>query len=57
MIVGQNVDAIKAGRTFPATQHLPEGHPDKVSRLECCGLLKKDALANTLERRLAPPKA
>lgn len=48
MIVGQNVDAIKAGRTFPATQHLPEGHPDKVSRLECCGLLKKDALANTL---------
>lgn len=48
MIVGQNVDAIKAGKTFPATQHLPEGHPDKISRLQCCGLLKKDALANTL---------
>ncbi|HMU96265.1 MAG TPA: sulfate adenylyltransferase subunit CysD [Elusimicrobiota bacterium] len=48
MVVGQNVDVIKSGRTFPATQHLPEGHPDKVSRQECCGLLKKDALTNTL---------
>ncbi len=48
MLVGQNVEAIKAGRTFPATQNLPEGHPDKVSRQACCGLLKKDALANTL---------
>src|ERR1700710_2731948 len=40
MIVGQNEAALKAGRTFPATLNLPEGDPNKVSRLDCCGLLK-----------------
>src|SRR5438552_10770771 len=48
MIVGQNQEALKAGTTFPLTQNLPEGDPRKVSRLDCCGLLKKDALAHTL---------
>jgi sulfate adenylyltransferase subunit 2 len=48
MVVGQNEPALKAGRTFPNTQQLPEGDPNKVSRLECCGLLKKDALTHTL---------
>ena len=48
MLVGQNVDALKEQHTFPATQHLPEGDPHKVSRLQCCGLLKKDALTHTL---------
>src|SRR4026207_663033 len=43
MIVGQNEAALKAGRTFPGTQNLPEGDPNKVSRQDCCGLLKKDA--------------
>src|SRR6201988_3264242 len=37
MVVGQNEAALKAGRTFPATQSLPDGDPNKVSRLECCG--------------------
>src|SRR5436190_12670260 len=35
MVVGQNKEALAAGRTFPATQHLPEGHPDKVDRTRC----------------------
>jgi sulfate adenylyltransferase subunit 2 len=48
MIVGQNTEAIKAGKTFPATQPLPDDHPDKISRVDCCGMLKKDALTHTL---------
>src|SRR5688572_5687818 len=36
MVVGQNTGALAAGRTFPNTQNLPEGDPNKVSRLECC---------------------
>src|ERR1700687_5866067 len=36
MVVGQNVDALKAKTTFPDTQHLPEGDPKKVSRFDCC---------------------
>src|SRR5665213_3063497 len=47
MVVGQNEQVLKAQTTFPATQHLPEGHPDKISRVQCCGFLKKDALTNT----------
>src|ERR1035438_8920742 len=38
MVVGQNTAALKAGKTFPSTQHLPDGDPNKVSRLDCCGL-------------------
>ncbi len=30
MVVGQDAEAIRQGRTFPATQHLPDGHPDKL---------------------------
>jgi sulfate adenylyltransferase subunit 2 len=52
MVVGQNKEAIAAGRTFPATQHLPEGHPDKVSRTQCCSVLKTAALAGTLQGTL-----
>ena len=49
MIVGQDAEAIRQGRTFPATQHLPDGHPDKLSRVDCCGILKRDALKATLQ--------
>src|SRR3982750_3084607 len=44
MVVGQNEAALKAGTTFPLTQHLPEGDPKKISRLDCCGMLKREAL-------------
>src|SRR5260221_3454245 len=36
MVVGQNEIVLKAGRTFPATQNLPEEAPKIVSRLACC---------------------
>src|SRR5216684_1882642 len=48
MVVGQNEKALADGTTFPATQNLPDGDPKKVSRVDCCGLLKKDALTHTL---------
>jgi sulfate adenylyltransferase subunit 2 len=48
MVVGQNVEEIAAKRTFPDTQHLPDGHPDKLTREQCCGQLKAQALKDTL---------
>jgi len=39
MIVGQNVDALEAKRTFP---------DGAIDRLTCCGLLKTQALKDTL---------
>jgi sulfate adenylyltransferase subunit 2 len=48
MIVGQNEEVLKSGKTFPNTQNLPDDHPDKVTRVDCCGMLKKDALTHTL---------
>ncbi len=48
MIVGQNTEVLATGRTFPSTEKLPDGHPDKVSRVQCCGWLKRDALTHTL---------
>jgi sulfate adenylyltransferase subunit 2 len=39
MIVGQNVEALKSGRTFPN---------GVIDRLSCCKALKSDALKNTL---------
>ena len=39
MVYGQNVEALKAKRTFP---------DGKLTRLECCKALKTDALRNTL---------
>jgi sulfate adenylyltransferase subunit 2 len=48
MVVGQAHDAIETKRTFPDTQHLPDGHPDKLTREDCCMVLKKDALRFTL---------
>lgn len=39
MIVGQNTEALAAGRTFPA---------GAVDRITCCGLLKTEALRCTL---------
>ena len=39
MIVGQNEEALRAGRTYPA---------GAVDRLTCCGLLKSQALKATL---------
>src|SRR6202166_406244 len=35
MVVGQNEAALNAGTTFPLTQHLPDGDPNKISRLQC----------------------
>jgi sulfate adenylyltransferase subunit 2 len=52
MVVGQNKEALAAGRTFPATRDLPDGHPDKVDRTQCCSVLKADALAGTLHGTL-----
>ncbi len=49
MVVGSDTETIAAGRTFPATKHLPDGHPDKVDRLACCGALKAGALKATLQ--------
>jgi len=48
MIVGQDEAAIAAGRTYPATAHLPEGHPDRLDRTACCAALKANALKATL---------
>jgi sulfate adenylyltransferase subunit 2 len=48
MLVGQDSASIAAGQTYPATQHLPEGDPRKLSRVQCCGRLKRDALGATL---------
>jgi len=48
MVVGQNREILAQKKTFPDTQHLPEGHPDKISRTECCGYLKSGALRQTL---------
>src|SRR5438552_6407201 len=39
MIVGRNADALAEGRTFPK---------GAVDRITCCGLLKTEALKNTL---------
>ncbi len=41
LIVGQNEDALRRGQTFPH---------GKATRVECCGLLKKDGLKQTLDR-------
>lgn len=55
MVVGENAEALAARRTFPDTQELPEGHPEKIDRTRCCDLLKthalKGTLAGTLPRR------
>ena len=48
MLVGQNTQALAAKTTFVQTQHLADDHPDKITRVQCCGLLKKDALTHTL---------
>jgi sulfate adenylyltransferase subunit 2 len=48
MVVGENRPALDARTTFPDTQHLPEGDPGRVSRVDCCRQLKKDALVGTL---------
>lgn len=52
LLVGINEQPIKEGRTFPLTQHLPEGHPDKISRFQCCSYLKTEALNKTLSGEL-----
>lgn len=52
LIVGRNDAAITNGQTFPATQHLADGHPDKVSRFACCTRLKSEALRGTLDGSL-----
>jgi sulfate adenylyltransferase subunit 2 len=41
LIVGRNDAALRAGRTFPN---------GKATRVECCGLLKKDALRQVLDQ-------
>src|SRR5262245_32775404 len=52
MVVGQNEKALAEKTTFPDTQHLPDGDPKKVSRVECCGMLKTAALRGTLSGTL-----
>jgi sulfate adenylyltransferase subunit 2 len=41
LIVGKNEEVLRAGRTFPN---------GKTTRVECCGMLKKDALKQVLEQ-------
>jgi sulfate adenylyltransferase subunit 2 len=41
LIVGQNEDALKRGETFPN---------GKVNRVQCCSILKKDALHQVMEK-------
>jgi sulfate adenylyltransferase subunit 2 len=48
MVVGQDAASIQAGRTYPATQALPEGHPERIDRTTCCAALKAGALSATL---------
>ena len=40
LIVGENTEALKAGKTFPN---------GNATRVECCGMLKKDALQSLME--------
>jgi sulfate adenylyltransferase subunit 2 len=49
MIVGQDEETLKAGATYPATAHLPEGDANKVDRTTCCSRLKAGALKATLQ--------
>src|SRR4051794_38298301 len=49
MLVGQNKEALAAGRTFPLTRRLPDGDPAKVDRTQCCSALKADALRATIQ--------
>ncbi|MBV9489778.1 MAG: sulfate adenylyltransferase subunit 2 [Verrucomicrobia bacterium] len=42
LVVGQNHQALAEGRTFPN---------GRITRVECCGLLKKDALQAVIEER------
>ena len=42
MVVGQNKAALAAGKTFPN---------GALTRVECCGLLKKDALQQVIEEK------
>ena len=44
MVVGQNEQALAEKRTFPA---------GKLTRVECCGVLKTEALVNTLSGKWA----
>src|SRR4051812_24277838 len=48
MIVGADSASIAAGNTFPATKDLPADDPRKLTRKQCCGLLKSGALKATL---------
>ena len=41
LIISKNEDALKAGQTFP---------DGKLTRVQCCALLKKDALKQTLDQ-------
>jgi len=52
MVVGENREALDAKTTYPDTQHLPDGHPDKISRVQCCAQLKSGALRGTLHGTL-----
>jgi sulfate adenylyltransferase subunit 2 len=49
MLYGIHEEALAAKRTFPDTQHLPEDHPGRLTRKQCCGLLRTEALKRTLD--------
>ena len=42
LVIGHNLVALEQGRTFPA---------GRISRVECCGLLKKDALQAVIKEK------
>jgi sulfate adenylyltransferase subunit 2 len=49
LLVGRNDAAIEQGLTFPATMHLPDSDPKKITRFQCCSRLKSEALKQTLD--------
>lgn len=49
MLYGVHEEALAAKRTFPDTQHLPADHPGRLTRKQCCSLLRTEALKRTLD--------
>ena len=49
MVYGANEAALKANSTFAATQHLPDNDPARMTRKQCCGLLRTQGLRQTLD--------
>lgn len=50
MVYGMHEEAFRARTTFPHTREdLPEGHPNRLGRKQCCSLLRTAGLRQTLD--------